>query len=77
MELGHVQDQRRPSSGLIPEDGCLSSMDLDDEVSTMAFAPFGVENQSMRGRSSVVTLWSLAGRKARAWTGRHSPHRTA
>ena len=27
-----------------PEDGCLSVMDLDDEVSTTAFTPFGVEN---------------------------------
>ena len=27
-----------------PEDGCLSVMDLDDEVFTTAFTPFGVEN---------------------------------
>ena len=27
-----------------PEDGCLSVMDLDDDVSTTAFTPFGVEN---------------------------------
>ena len=27
-----------------PEDGCLSVMDLDDEVSTTAFTPLSVEN---------------------------------
>ena len=27
-----------------PEDGCLSVIDLDDEVFTTAFTPFGVEN---------------------------------
>ena len=26
-----------------PEDGCLSVIDLDDEVSTTAFTPFSVE----------------------------------
>ena len=32
------------ASDMDPEDGCLSIMDLDDEVSTTAFTPFGVEN---------------------------------
>ena len=32
------------ASDMDPEDGCLSVMDLDDEVSTTAFTPFGVEN---------------------------------
>jgi len=32
------------ASNMDPEDGCLSVMDLDDEVSTTAFTPFGVEN---------------------------------
>ena len=27
-----------------PEDGRLTVMDLDDEVSTTAFTPFGIEN---------------------------------
>ena len=27
-----------------PEDGCLWVLDLDDDVSTTAFTPFGVEN---------------------------------
>jgi hypothetical protein len=27
-----------------PEDGCLSILDIDDDVSTIAFTPFGVEN---------------------------------
>ena len=27
-----------------PEDGCLAVIDLDDDVSTMAFTAFGVEN---------------------------------
>lgn len=31
------------ASNMDPEDGCLSVMDLDDEVSTTAFTPFGVE----------------------------------
>ena len=32
------------ASHMDPEDGCLSVMDLDDEVSTTAFTPLGVEN---------------------------------
>ncbi len=32
------------ASDMDPEDGCLSVMDLDDEVSTTAFTPFGIEN---------------------------------
>lgn len=32
------------ASDMDPEDGCLSVMDLDDEVSTTALTPFGVEN---------------------------------
>jgi hypothetical protein len=32
------------ASDMDPEDGCLSIMDLDDEVSTTAFTPVGVEN---------------------------------
>ena len=32
------------ASGMDPEDGCLSVLDLDDDVSTTAFTPFGVEN---------------------------------
>ena len=32
------------ASDMDPEDGCLSVLDLDDEVSTTAFTPFGVEN---------------------------------
>ena len=32
------------ASDMDPKDGCLSVMDLDDEVSTTAFTPFGVEN---------------------------------
>ena len=32
------------ASDMDPEDGCLSVMDLDNEVSTTAFTPFGVEN---------------------------------
>ena len=32
------------ASDMEPEDGCLYIMDLDDEVSTTAFTPFGVEN---------------------------------
>lgn len=31
-----------------PEDGCMSVMDLDDEVSTTAFTPFGGENLKER-----------------------------
>jgi hypothetical protein len=27
-----------------PEDGCLSILDIDDDVSTIVFIPFGVEN---------------------------------
>ena len=27
-----------------PEDGCLTILDLDDDVSTTAFTPFGIEN---------------------------------
>jgi hypothetical protein len=27
-----------------PEDGCLSTLDIDDDVSTIAFTAFGVEN---------------------------------
>lgn len=30
------------ASNMDPEDGCLSVMDLDDEVSTTAFTPVGV-----------------------------------
>ncbi len=32
------------ASNMDPEDGCLSVMDLDDEVAKTAFTPFGVEN---------------------------------
>ncbi len=32
------------ASDMDPEDGCLSVMDLDDEVSTTAFTLFGIEN---------------------------------
>ncbi len=32
------------ASDMDPEDGCLSVMDPDDEVSTTAFTPFGIEN---------------------------------
>ena len=32
------------ASDMDPEDGCLSVMDLDDEVSATAFTPFGVKN---------------------------------
>lgn len=32
------------ASDMDPEDGCLSVMDLNNEVSTTAFTPFGVEN---------------------------------
>lgn len=36
------------ASDMDPEDGCLSVMDLDDEVSATAFTPFGVENLKER-----------------------------
>ena len=32
------------ASDMDPEDGCLSVMDLEDDVSTTALTPFGVEN---------------------------------